>query len=504
MNKVFNIKFLLLFIAFAGLVGFSFSKGFGAGNKVKVGEVIVEYNQKGEFYPARVVVKKGTKVTFVNKSGQSFWPASDFYPLNSNYPGFDPKKIITSGGEWAFVFDETGSWGYHDNLKPINKGVVIVVESSGVYIPIKDKCDDLQAISYSQRQVCWYNEIKLAVKKGGVKNALDLFKKLYSQEPLFSQACHDVMHLIGDEAYREHRKGKKFEFAEETAYCGYGFYHGFIEAMLYTTNDFNEVRNFCESANSNLKINIESPNAIYSCYHGIGHATFDAHKPELWGDERKMVSPAIKTCEEVASGYEAEKAKQCVTGVFNALGIAYANDLYNFKLNPKDPVWYCRTLETTYKRACFIEVAMSWISTQMGNYDYKFADGATFIQGLKDADGEDAAIFSLSSDYTRLHINDLSNSQLLSLCRSVKSILFDSCIQGVNLALLNWGKPSEEYARAIDFCKEDGFSDSERNSCFAYIFSSLPTMYPKDKRVNICNNYVEDVRKQNCINSGSI
>lgn len=499
MNKDFKIKLISFLVIITFLLLFSFSKGFSAGNKVLSGEVEVVFNDKDVYVPSRIVIKKGTTVKFVNKSGHDFWPASDFYPQNTNYDGFDPKIFLKDGETWKFKFDDVGTWGYHDNLKPIVKGVIIVVENGKIYMPIKKVCGELKEVSYTQRQLCWYGLIEEAVKKGGVGKALSLFDELYNNEPLFSQGCHDAMHLIGDAAYREYRKGSKFVFTNETSFCGYGFYHGFIEAMLYTTGDYTEVRNFCESTSQNLKVDIESPNTIYSCYHGIGHATFDAHNPNIWGDEVKMVGPAISTCEKVTVGYAEEKTKQCVTGVFNALGIAYSNNLYKFTMNKKDPVWYCRTLKTLYKKACFIEVTMAWITNQMGNYDYKFKDAIVYVEQLNDFEGEKAAIFSVSSDYARLHLNDLNNHDLILLCKAVKTGLYAPCLEGLQLAVLNWGKPGQEYDRALSFCGDNLFTEKEKESCYRYMFNSFATLYSKEKRLNICNQNVPGDFKEKCI-----
>lgn len=489
--------FTLFLVFLAGI--FLLSKFFQK-EKIYSGSVVVNYTSDG-FKPERLVVKEGTVVVFQNESGRDFWPASDFYPQNTLYPDFDPKKFFKSGESWSFTFGVKGTWGYHDHLAPINKGVVIVTDKSGAYISLKESCSNLGGLDYANRQLCWYQEIKESVKKAGVVGALELFNKLYKNEPLFSQGCHDAMHLIGDEAYREYRKGKKFNFSLETTYCGYGFYHGFIEAMLYTTGDFSEVRSFCESANSGLEGSIESPNAIYSCYHGIGHSTFDAHNPYLWGSEVKMVGPAIETCERVGAGLAEEKTKQCVTGVFNALGIAYSNHIYNLKMNTEDPTWYCRTLKDLYKKACYPEVVMAWISSTMGNYEYKFSDGAEFIGGLKDPVGEGPAMFALASEFARLHANELTNIELANLCRGVKPGLFDSCVTGIELALLNWGTPGFEYKRTLTFCNESQFVGVEKRKCYEYAFRGFRSHYSKEKTDGICREEVEDEFSDLCLNT---
>jgi plastocyanin len=79
------------------------------------------------FVPQIIIVPPGTRVTFENSSGGSFRPRSD------NYPGtgacgllLDPCIAISSGNNWTFQFDRTGSWQYYDQTKPEHRGTVIV------------------------------------------------------------------------------------------------------------------------------------------------------------------------------------------------------------------------------------------------------------------------------------------------------------------------------------------------------------------------------------------
>lgn len=101
----------------------------------------VSYTDNG-FSLATITVKKGTMVTFSNESGKDFWPASAMHPTHTVYPGssitkcgtadaskiFDACVGIKSGSTWSFVFNEVGSWKYHDHLKAANFGTVVVTE----------------------------------------------------------------------------------------------------------------------------------------------------------------------------------------------------------------------------------------------------------------------------------------------------------------------------------------------------------------------------------------
>lgn len=93
----------------------------------------IVYTDSG-FSPAYLSIPAGTTVIFQNRSSASFWPASDPYPANTNYPeegvcngrAFDACGPLKIGEAWQFKFNRTGSWGYHDNLNPGRNGIITV------------------------------------------------------------------------------------------------------------------------------------------------------------------------------------------------------------------------------------------------------------------------------------------------------------------------------------------------------------------------------------------
>lgn len=108
---------------------------------IAIPKVSVSYTKDG-FSPSTITVKKGTEVSFSNESGKDFWPASAMHPTHTVYPGssitkcgtadaskiFDTCTGVKSGGSWSFVFNEVGSWKYHNHLNASHFGTVIVTE----------------------------------------------------------------------------------------------------------------------------------------------------------------------------------------------------------------------------------------------------------------------------------------------------------------------------------------------------------------------------------------
>jgi plastocyanin len=78
------------------------------------------------YSPSNITVKNGDVVKFVNKSTRDMWPASDKHPHHDDYPAFDSNGNVPTGGSYSFKFTKTGTWGFHDHLKPSCGGSIVV------------------------------------------------------------------------------------------------------------------------------------------------------------------------------------------------------------------------------------------------------------------------------------------------------------------------------------------------------------------------------------------
>lgn len=104
------------------------NKAVEEGNAMVAPNVEIDYTAAG-FSPNTVTVKKGMVVKFTNKSGSQMEVASNPHPTHTDYPGFDQWKSLFKGQDvYPFSFDKVGTWGYHNHMKPTDKGTVVVTE----------------------------------------------------------------------------------------------------------------------------------------------------------------------------------------------------------------------------------------------------------------------------------------------------------------------------------------------------------------------------------------
>lgn len=78
------------------------------------------------FVPAQLTVKKGTLVTWVNKTAAPHQIASDPYPTHSDLMGLYSGSPIDPEASYSYLFDKDGNWGYNDYLHPTVNGTVTV------------------------------------------------------------------------------------------------------------------------------------------------------------------------------------------------------------------------------------------------------------------------------------------------------------------------------------------------------------------------------------------
>lgn len=77
------------------------------------------------FTPQSITVKVGTKVTWTNNSGTTATVDSAAHPTHLVYPLLNLGNFV-SGETLSLVFDQPGTYKYHNHLDASQTGVVVV------------------------------------------------------------------------------------------------------------------------------------------------------------------------------------------------------------------------------------------------------------------------------------------------------------------------------------------------------------------------------------------
>lgn len=100
---------------------------------------IIEITSYG-FSPSELEINQGEEVTWINKDSAKHWPASAMHPTHKVYPNSDIKKCgtdeqgvifdsckgLVNEESWSFVFNEKGTWSYHDHISSGKFGKIVV------------------------------------------------------------------------------------------------------------------------------------------------------------------------------------------------------------------------------------------------------------------------------------------------------------------------------------------------------------------------------------------
>lgn len=89
------------------------------------GEIITVVLANNAFTPKDIVVKAGTRVVWINKSGRTATVSSDAHPTHRLYPLLNLGEFA-NGSSVQIVFDKPGKYSYHNHLSADQIGTVTV------------------------------------------------------------------------------------------------------------------------------------------------------------------------------------------------------------------------------------------------------------------------------------------------------------------------------------------------------------------------------------------
>ncbi len=80
---------------------------------------------KDGFVPANLVVKKGTKIEWVNTDSAIHQIQANPHPTGTSLPGLS-SAILNTNQSYQYTANTSGSFGYHDHINPTVNGTLEV------------------------------------------------------------------------------------------------------------------------------------------------------------------------------------------------------------------------------------------------------------------------------------------------------------------------------------------------------------------------------------------
>ncbi len=340
MRKINIIIILFLLVALALIFYRNFPKDVPAS---QTATVII--NDEG-FSPDKIIVVKGTIVTWISQGEHLHWPASNFHPTHTLYPEpggclgskFDTCRGLKTGESFSFQMDKIGTWPMHDHLFP---GLNMIVEVTPLpNLPLrkgeeKARLPDGQGGSLSStefRQLDYGQQLEF-IKSMATDDPAQAWAYVKNSFIVNGQVvgnAHEFAHIVGHQAFEKFGlDGVKI--CDET--FAFGCFHGVTEKMLLK----NGLKNIKAIEEGCLRVFPPDKSQNYTgCIHGTGHG--------VYGFEGGNLKKSLADCDVISQPYR----QYCYDGVFMENSSAPASRIFD----EKNPWKLCANLDERYHRNC--------------------------------------------------------------------------------------------------------------------------------------------------------
>ncbi len=374
--------------------------------------------------------------------------------------------------------------------------IVVLAGFFGLWRPYDSKLSEERIVAECKgmtkkfKSLCYTKHIEETLSRYGLSASLELLALAYNADPDFASVCHGNTHDLGKAAHKIFKRTGAIDLTTQVSYCGFGFFHGFMEEMLVEEGSLDGARAFCRYVGETL--GRDQQYAEGACYHGIGHGVTDASDPRVWGDAAKMAEPGLSLCRKVAT--TDEWRLRCASGTFNAISLLYRDPKY--KLDAHDePYALCTRSEysTSEKKACYAQ--MNTLVSYLAQGDLAKLFG--YPAHITEKEYRNAAMESAATVVSSRR-KKYSAEQLIRACRPMPAELSEYCIRGLVGGILEFGTPGSELSEAFAFCESPEMTAGERAECIGQIPRQGEGVYSREQQKMICESIPPDSRPESC------
>lgn len=347
--------------------------------------------------------------------------------------------------------------------------------------------ENCQTSPENLKQQCYAELLEKVSEKKGVQRGIEAFKQILSLRPT---NCHGLAHKLGEVTYEQYQKGEKFSLNEDTLYCDFGFWHGFMgELTKNKKNNPSEIKKFCHFVNSSL---IDSASVVESsCYHGVGIGSIeDPPDIKLWGNTNAIIDQSVRLCEAISD--TGAQLSSCASGVFHGIIDIMTQNRFKFSFDKNNPLALCIGRQD-YQKECFMQLAPK-LPNRFKNDLSALFKSLDSVDSVLRADMLYIAAASLIQNSASVN----QGSTLLQQCGQIPQDYQSRCIAGFVKGLFDSGEPSKEYTQALQFCKLA--PDEHKKSCYREVVLLSKNIYPKNKLSQVCFAVDEDYRPADSCN----
>ncbi len=177
----------------------------------------------------------------------------------------------------------------------------------------------------------------------GPERAMARFDDAMATDRAIESNCHRIAHTIGSAALARFDGNVAAAFAQGSASCWSGYYHGILERAFTEASSREEVgdvaRRLCDDDGIRRTTFV-----FYQCVHGLGHGLM------IWSGYDLPFS--LEVCDRLETDWD---QSSCTGGVFME-NIASSYGVRSEWIRDDDPVYPCQTVEERHKLYCYLMV----------------------------------------------------------------------------------------------------------------------------------------------------
>jgi len=199
------------------------------------------------------------------------------------------------------------------------------------------------------------NSIKTTLQKRNIDGAIKLTEAALAQQDISLDECHNLLHLIGHEAYQYLNADFSKLATFDSVICISSFQHGVEAQIIYSSkNPTEELKQYCSALRQRYP--------GISCYHGAGHGYMQIFKD---------INKALSGCDLLEGGPDKE-LWNCYRGIFSEYGNMTLGvdsdtgqplpDGPTVSIDKDSPLLFCNQFLEKYQESCYSQVTKVLVS----------------------------------------------------------------------------------------------------------------------------------------------
>lgn len=309
-----------------------------------------------EWYkPKNVTINIWDTVSFINNSTLSMWTASDPHPEHTDYSLFDALQSYNPGEIYSLIYNESGSYGFHNHQKSLHRGVVQVVDPNNP----SPNIDKTKEKDRDQR------DLLLQKMDRDDPNSIFTVISLIEADPELAKNCHDIYHDTWHKSYELYGFSTAITLsymespdrAAISSICAWGYMHGILEALyLYHPELKTNPEKVCNTVPDKYKD---------SCFHWLGHGLMFAYSRNL--------EKSLWWCRVISSNHF---INQCFEWVWMELFWWNTDHFWDDSLwwDLEKPFQSCENAKIDAKSSCYMYTPLWYLRTHLRSATQWFID----------------------------------------------------------------------------------------------------------------------------------